>query len=161
MLANSHTGLVNANIRTPTRYFDLSRGHDPGTGASTTYHNVHFDAKTNIEAGAELFVQYGDAWFQDREDLGFIPLSADFKTADRTVRFLQQATKNFTDTLKNKPQDFVVDFLDLVRGLVSVQPRLANAYPKNFDSFKMATEAGTATLTVPNRVIFTSASSKI
>lgn len=152
MLANSHTGLVNANIRAPTRYFDLSRGHDPGTGASTTFHNVYFDAKIDIEAGAELFVQYGDAWFEDREDLGFIPLSTDFKEADRTVRFLQQATKNLTNTLKNDPQDFVADFLGLVRSMVASKPRLANAYPKDFNSFKVATEAGTATLTVPNRV---------
>ena len=152
MLANSHTGLVNANIRTPTRYFDLSRGHDPGTGASTTFHNVYFDAKFDIEAGAELFVQYGDAWFQEREDLGFIPLSTDFKVADRTMRFLQQVAQHLTNTLKDEVQDFVVDFLDLVRRMVAGQPRLANAYPKDYNSFKVATEAGTATLTVPNRV---------
>lgn len=152
MLANSHTGLVNANVRTPKRYFDLSRGHDPGTGASTTFHNVYFDAKSDIEAGAELFVQYGDAWFQDREDLGFIPLSTDFKVADRTVRFLQQASKNLTGTFKNEPQDFVLDFLNLVREIVASRPRLANAFPKDFHSFEIATEAGTATLTVPNRV---------
>jgi hypothetical protein len=152
MLANSHTGLVNANVRTPKRYFDLSRGHDPGTGASTTFHNVYFEAKIDIEAGAELFVQYGDAWFEDREDLGFIPLSTDFKFADRTVQFLQQASKNLTTMLDNVPQDFVVDFLDLVRRIVATKPRLANAYPKDFNSFMIAAEAGTATLTVPNRV---------
>ena len=152
MLANSHTGLVNANVRTPQRYFDFSRGHDPGTGASTTFHNVYFDAKSDIEAGTELFVRYGDSWFEDREDLGFIPLSTDFQVADRTVRFLLESSKKLTHQSENELHDFVMDFLDLVRGIAAARPRLANAFPKDFNGFTVATEAGTATLTVPDRV---------
>jgi hypothetical protein len=48
MLANSHTGLVNAIVRAPTRFGDLHRGLDPATGSSTTYHNIYFDATKNI-----------------------------------------------------------------------------------------------------------------
>jgi SET domain len=152
MLANSHTGLVNANIRAPKRFFDLDRGHDPGTGASTTFHDVYFDARTDIEAGAELFVQYGDTWFSDREELGFIPLSYDFKVADKATNFLAEILANVTTAAKNHPQEFVGDFLNLTRQIAATRPRLANAFPKDLDSFEVATTAGTASLTVPNRV---------
>jgi hypothetical protein len=58
MLANSHTGLVNADNVAPERVVDLHRSKDPGAGASTHFHNVHFDAVDDIEPGSEIFVEY-------------------------------------------------------------------------------------------------------
>jgi SET domain len=104
------------------------------------------------EPGAELFVEYGNAWFTDREALGFIPLSYDFKFADRSVDFLHQTIDNSTASTMDKKEDLVVDFLDLARNITSIRPRLSNAFPMDFASFEHATNKGTASLTVPNRV---------
>ena len=55
MLANSHLGLINAMMSAPRIVADLRRGRDPGAGASTHFHNVHFTARYGpIEAGSEV-----------------------------------------------------------------------------------------------------------
>lgn len=117
MLANSHTGLHNSAMRLPYQPPILHRGMDPGAGASTvsqmdlyrvknsfvisritmlqTYHDVHYVAEKNLVAGEEIFVEYGDNYFTQREDLSFVPLSTDFKTADKYLaKFNSFANKN-------------------------------------------------------------------
>jgi hypothetical protein len=60
MLANSHTGLVNAAQMEPhQRDYHLHRAIDVGAGASSSYHDVHFDAEKDIQVGEEIFVRYG------------------------------------------------------------------------------------------------------
>jgi hypothetical protein len=62
MLANSHTGLVNAEQRGPNqRDCYLHRAFDVGAGASSCYHDSHFDADKSLGAGEEIFVRYGGA----------------------------------------------------------------------------------------------------
>lgn len=63
MLANSHTGLHNAAMRIPIQTTDLHRVLDPGTGAASTYHDVYYVAEKDMEAGEEIFVEYGDNYF--------------------------------------------------------------------------------------------------
>lgn len=151
MLANSHTGLVNADIKGPTRLADLNRGKDPGTGGSTTYHDVHFTAIGNITAGTEIFVEYGDSWFEDREDMGLIPLSDDFRDADASLKKL---LKLVNQTTKKLDKEMFHDVLQLLGNISASRPRMANAIPKSidYDGLRHAVEDGTASLTVPNRV---------
>lgn len=63
MLANSHTGLVNAEQQGPNQqgYF-LHRAFDVGAGASSCYHDSHFEAEKDIVAGEEIFVRYGGTY---------------------------------------------------------------------------------------------------
>jgi SET domain len=152
MLANSHTGLVNLRVRAPARTSSLHRGLDPGTGASSTYHDIYFDANQDIEVGAELFVEYGDDWFSEREQLGSIPLSYDFKYADRTVGFLSNWIGNISTDVIDLQHAFVEDFFALARNMTSERLRLSNAFPKDFPSFQLAAQDGTASLTVPDRI---------
>jgi hypothetical protein len=46
----------------------LTRLDSPGAGAITHYHNYTFFAQREIPAGGEIFVNYGSAWFQERQD---------------------------------------------------------------------------------------------
>jgi SET domain len=150
MLANSHTGLVNAQLKSPRRFADLHRFLDPGAGASSTYHDVHFDALETIEAGAELYVGYGDDWFADREHLGKIPLSVDFKIADKALAMLANIGNDIHDD--KAKSDFVVDALDLFVSVSRPRDRLMNAFPRTLSAFEQVKKRGTADLTVPNRV---------
>jgi len=144
MLANSHTGLVNLGIKAPQRGSNLQRGRDPGAGASTTFYDVHFDAEEAIEAGAELFVAYGDTWFAEREELGDIPLSTDFAFADRALHKVRNLFSS---------EEVIVDALQmLLASITSARPRLLNAIPKTYVDFQWALRDGTAALTVPDRV---------
>lgn len=66
MLANSHPGLVNAEVEAPHQYdYYLNRSKDPGAGASSAYHDGHFYAPRPIGVGEELFVDYGQKWYVD------------------------------------------------------------------------------------------------
>jgi hypothetical protein len=73
--ANSFLPLVNVDEHSVVQVdtAGLHRSTDPGVGAFTPYHNRRSTAKTQITAGQELFVDYGDHWFITRKSLGPIP----------------------------------------------------------------------------------------
>ena len=148
MLANSHTGLVNSVNTAPQRVAQLHRGRDPGAGASTTYHDVHFVAGEGpIEAGAELFVEYGDTWFKDRSEvLGIIPLSYNFKKADKLLRKFDLIFDGDTShPMADQVWDLLID-------AVSADTRLKNAFPQNLKDASHVSRIGTARNSVPDRV---------
>jgi hypothetical protein len=62
MLANSHTGLV--NLRNDGCRL-IEKG---GDGSQTVYRDQPFTMLASVEAGHELFADYGDHWFTERED---------------------------------------------------------------------------------------------
>jgi hypothetical protein len=64
----------------------LHRSMDPGAGAFSYYHNRKSTAKKDIEAGEELYVDYGESWFEGREMLGPIPLYHDLDLATNLFR---------------------------------------------------------------------------
>ena len=146
MLANSHPGLVNAKIEPPQITHDLVVGRDPGAGASSNYHNVRFIASQDIEAGEELFVKYGDGWFEQREDLGMVPLSTDFVRADALVnRFVRLVGEDGRSP-------FIKDAWALVGNLASLHGRLSSALPADATDMKEVAEKGTAHYSAKDRI---------
>ena len=58
MLANSHTGLINALMTRPqVNSAGLHRRSDPGAGAFSAYHKYTYLATRHIPAGMELFAE--------------------------------------------------------------------------------------------------------
>ena len=45
----------------------LTRLQSPGAGANTHYHNYSFFAQRAMQPGDEIFVNYGNNWFQERQ----------------------------------------------------------------------------------------------
>ena len=68
MLANGDPNLHNVlpNIKPKIDNAGQTRTQSPGAGAFTHYHNLTWYAKTDIKAGDELFVNYGEDWFKER-----------------------------------------------------------------------------------------------
>ena len=68
MVANSFLPLVNS--RSIMGSIDsagvIGRNHGPGAGAFSAYHGVTYVAEMALEAGSEIFADYGDAYFRDR-----------------------------------------------------------------------------------------------
>mmetsp|Transcript_54754 Transcript_54754/g.163729 ORF Transcript_54754/g.163729 Transcript_54754/m.163729 type:complete len:1090 (-) Transcript_54754:154-3423(-) len=157
MLANSHTGLVNAMMRRPdVDAAGLHRSKDPGAGAFSEFHNYRYEAVSlhpdpekhrAIPAGMELFVEYGDDWFADREYLfGPIPLSDDFANADHLLdRFVDLAAAIGDRTA-------ALDLWNIARTMVDWSPRMERAMPQNFDDVKPFQEKGTAMSSVPDAI---------
>eukprot|EP00804_Cyclotella_cryptica_P004781 CCRYP_004881-RA/>CCRYP_004881-RA protein AED:0.03 eAED:0.03 QI:0/-1/0/1/-1/1/1/0/656 len=94
MAANSFLPLVNA--RSVMGSIDSASvnadGKGPGSGAFSSYHGVTYVAERPLEAGAEIFVDYGDSYFRDREHVyGMIPLIPEFQRADEMLGALWEA----------------------------------------------------------------------
>ncbi len=148
-LSNSHTGLVNARMRPPKNTAnEFNRFTDPEAGASTNYHNVFFEAKQDVLAGTELFVPYGDLWFNERQEtLGIIPLSYDYEEADKILsRFVSIFGR---DGKSEAAKDF---WLLLSEALfIGKGDRIHAALPKNFDDITRALDTGTARYSLPDQ----------
>lgn len=82
--ANAFLDLTNVEEWTPMHdYAGLKRDKDPGAGAISPYHGRLSTAKSDIRAGQELFVNYGNNWFETRlESLGAIPVKGDVPKAN-------------------------------------------------------------------------------
>lgn len=153
MLLNSHTGLMNTDVTAPVRSTDLHRSRDPGTGASSSYHDVQFKAKIDVEAGSELYLEYGNSWFVDRvETFGMVPLSHDFIEADKLLSNFSYIFDESRDMPSGLNKELVSDALSILANITSSRPRLASIIPRDVASFQAAMERGTAELTLPNRI---------
>jgi hypothetical protein len=82
-LPNFHTFLSNIHHAVPDFVYDdrmADRTKDPGAGAFSYYKGKIFSAGRNIAAGEELFLHYGEDWFDDgSSDWDFVPRRADFE----------------------------------------------------------------------------------
>ena len=160
MLANSHTGLVSALMRRPQiDGAGLHRARDPGAGAVSQYFGYRYHAVYDIPAGMELFAEYGDDWFADRQDVfGLLPLSDDFKKADNTISaFLQDLSEDVMadDDLLNAAWTQVktqaLDQWEKEHGDKSKRSRLENALPEHGTDVQGVKDGGgTAMRSVPN-----------
>lgn len=101
-MPNCHMRLKNiAESKNEYDTAGISRSN-PGIGAFTGYHNRKTRALKTINAGQELFVDYGPAWFLSRESyMGLVPLANDYPVA---TSFLQQfSSKRSLNNLTSTP----------------------------------------------------------
>jgi hypothetical protein len=149
MLANSHTGLINSGMLRPKRESGgIHRSTHPSAGTSTTFHDLAFATFEHLEAGSELFVEYGDNWFKDRKELGLVPLSKDFKESDA---MLEQFYKLVGEDVES---DMAKDLWALFWNTSSPveDSRVRNAFPRDLQRVPEVIESGTAKNSVPNRI---------
>jgi hypothetical protein len=100
--ANSFLPLVNVEEGTPRMgSAGLHRASSAGAGASTAYHDRRSTAKREIQAGEELYVDYGGHWFRGRSFLGPIPLYDDLKKATRLYKKYKGIEQSVTVTHPN------------------------------------------------------------
>eukprot|EP00592_Proboscia_alata_P009337 CAMPEP_0194356116 /NCGR_PEP_ID=MMETSP0174-20130528/3885_1 /TAXON_ID=216777 /ORGANISM="Proboscia alata, Strain PI-D3" /LENGTH=569 /DNA_ID=CAMNT_0039125625 /DNA_START=378 /DNA_END=2087 /DNA_ORIENTATION=- len=140
---NCHMGLNNVWHKLP-KYdsINLHRRSDPGVGAFTPWHDIPNVAKRRIQAGEELFVNYGEHWFKRREKLlGPIPFSEDYESADATMedcmQSYQHATwKHLSDEVRNE------SWINVVADIKHEKIRMA--LPKSYEDLKEAHGVGSA-----------------
>ena len=161
MLANSHLGLVNMRHYDPWRVvpqtdnsidgtesitvegLQFSTVDDVGRGSYTYHSRVLFDATEDIEAGDELFVNYGDEWFTAREEwIGVIPSKNNYEEADRMIEELfrnvvvdEESQQHHLD-----PSAYEV----LLKDAEKKDKRLRAAFPDTVEDLHIAKEMGTA-----------------
>jgi len=107
---NCHFRLLNVHEHKAT--YDnagLDRYTSPGAGASTPWFNRTSTASKDIEAGSELFVDYGPNWFLSRDGVfELVPISTSFEKAQA---FLKEYGKLLVGS--DNPNDLVEDKMAL------------------------------------------------
>jgi len=149
---NCFSGLNNLNYNYQTiekTSFGTKRKNSPGAGAFSYYHNMRAKVSKKIEAGSELFQNYGDQWFRDRvKKFGLIPLRHEWRKADSII----EKFYNFIHGEKKKDKKlfssaFQSDLWDLTKELSTdhqYYERLFNAFPSNVSSVLEAYSLGSA-----------------
>lgn len=66
MVANGHATMFNVLPQKPTKDAGVDRNSSPGAGAFSHYHNFTWKVQRDLQAGSELFVNYGEGWFKER-----------------------------------------------------------------------------------------------
>lgn len=96
--ANCFIDLINVDELNPQ--FDMTglhRSKDPGAAAFSPYYNRKSKTRRDIQAGAELFVGYGDHWFRGRPGMVTVPLSGDLQRATELAQSLLARQEQFPD----------------------------------------------------------------
>lgn len=126
MLANSHMGLINAHIKSPPAIDSNTSWKE---GAFSSFYDFRYVAPVDVPAGGELFVNYGDEWFSEREwKFGPIPLSHDFKQADSILNDYRE--------LMNKDDDDNDDddLWHLIHQKLTTDTRMKMALPESYSN---------------------------
>lgn len=146
MLANSHLGLVNVYMNRPSiDSAGLDRKVDPGAGAFSSFHGLSYGAKRPIPAGMEIFSDYGNKWFSDRDQYSFVPLSWDYRNADKLLH-------TFTDFVRTKGNTFAKELLSFIQTDLISDNRLRSLLPSDVDEAKKAQKQGAAMYSLPNAI---------
>lgn len=158
-LANSHAGLNNAVMMRTSNSNDSAgyhRSRDPGVGGFSTHHNLGFKTDRDLPAGMELFVDYGDSWFSQREHkFGPIPLTIHFRDANRiTSKFLKlfdrsSIVEKFLGKFTSDDTSYAEDLWNLTRELTPLKRHLM-ALPTDYKKAFESKGKDVALLTVPD-----------
>jgi hypothetical protein len=142
---NCHFRLLNAEEH--QAQYDgagLDRYTSPGAGAISTWFNRTTTAAWDIDAGSELFVDYGPNWFLSRPGVfGLVPLSENYERAQEFLRHYGQllvGSYDLDDLVEEKmmlSQDAQADLWSIIKNFPYVT-RERQALP---DSHKDAIRA--------------------
>jgi SET domain len=132
-VVNSKWNMVNLEDVDDTPKLGMSgvSSESPGAGAFTPYYGRQFRAITAVAPGMELFFDYGDGYFDHREDYDTMPREEDYVLADQLLelfQFLHQIVPALA-----KPHNFISE--DLYQLMVHDHPfmmaRTMHALPSN------------------------------
>lgn len=154
MLANGHYELDNVALGLP-QWDDagLHRSASPSAGSFTLMHNMSAEATADIPAGAEIFLNYGRAYFQDRPEYrGKVFSAAEFAFADRLnsnlASFAEKHLSEMTSQVEAKT-------MKLVRSMLSTIPDLVEStklVPHSLEEVMRVAEVGTARNQFPDSI---------
>ena len=148
-MGNFHTTLSSAYMIRPKKNGGgLHRVSDPGAGAISSYHGMHFKVVEPIARGMEIFISYGEQWLQEREgSLGKVPLKESYERADLLVAKFHSFIKNETMFDREASQKVWT----FIRQELTFDQRVTQALPDNIEALAEASEVGTAIYSLSSR----------
>lgn len=114
VLGGFNPKLTNADWNHSSAYFRPAMGEQPtvnhpGRGAYTNFFNVGLRSKEVIQAGREIFLDYGENWESEAEEEDLT--ADDFKKLDATVEKMASFFEKYEGDLDEKAKIDIYDFL--------------------------------------------------
>jgi hypothetical protein len=121
----------------------LHRKKDPGAGAITPFHDRKSRATRQIQAGEELYIDYGENYFESRTSTyGLMPLNRHYALADKLVRrYMDIRRQVFRRTQKHSRGELEADLWELIKGW-GFESRTLNALPRNHSTIEEVMKNG-------------------
>ena len=109
-MPNCKLNLVNLDYAEDTPMIGMSgvSSESPGAGAFTPHYGRKFRASTKITPGMELFLDYGEDYFESRDAYAEVPMPEDYVLADQLLelfRFLKTIAPALTTSETNMSED--------------------------------------------------------
>ena len=147
-MPNCHLNLINVH-EDYVRFDDAGVPSDsPGRGAYTPWVDRTSTAARDVDAGSELFVSYGEAYFTSRVDeLGIVPVGVHYTRAER---FLKRYYASFRGRVREESEGRATtdqlelaqsDLWDLIRSF-PYETGQRNALPRLYDGAVKVAEGG-------------------
>jgi hypothetical protein len=127
---DDHVQMSNAGVKSDS----------PGVGSFTPYHGRIFRATVSIEPGTELFADYGENYFWNRNDTyGYLPLFNNFEEANILLKEFQNVTAT-----ANHDTQITSDLYHLLKHFESVwdESRTLHALPDNETQVQAILDSG-------------------
>ncbi|KAL7526358.1 hypothetical protein ACHAXR_004417, partial [Thalassiosira sp. AJA248-18] len=142
-MPNCNFAVLNAHEGTPDYdHAGLHRSKDVGISGFTGFYNQKMFTTREIHAGGEIFVDYGEPWFEDRtKEVGAVPYLKHFKRADKLLKKFKKLTLKYQ---KSDNPDFTRDLWDVVKTQAKYDTRNSNALPLTFEDMRSAQTIGSA-----------------
>ncbi len=119
----------------------LHRSKDAGTSGFSGYHN-RMITRRSIPAGGEIFVDYGEEWFNDRvEDVGNVPYARHFHDVDIFLTAFKRMSLMYVT--EDNP-DFAKDLWEVIMSQAIYDTRGGNALPFTFEDMLLSHGVGAA-----------------
>lgn len=114
VLGGFNPKLTNADWNHTSAYFRPALGEQPkvnhpGRGAYTNFFNVGLRSKEEIQAGREIFLDYGENWESEAEEEELT--AEDFKKIDATIVKMSAFFEKYKGDLDEKARVDIYDFL--------------------------------------------------
>eukprot|EP00521_Asterionellopsis_glacialis_P011499 CAMPEP_0195303720 /NCGR_PEP_ID=MMETSP0707-20130614/33249_1 /TAXON_ID=33640 /ORGANISM="Asterionellopsis glacialis, Strain CCMP134" /LENGTH=609 /DNA_ID=CAMNT_0040367347 /DNA_START=239 /DNA_END=2068 /DNA_ORIENTATION=- len=141
-LPNFHPYLYNLYFDQPEIPYDdtiLDRTLDPGAGASTYYAGKNFGVTRSVEAGDELFLNYGEGFLDSKPSFSYVPRQRDYEMAGNIlakfeellveVKALEENNKSLSSKVKGEIEARLTD----IQNVASVfSERFHSILPKTY-----------------------------
>lgn len=149
-LPNCHFRLKNVAESTMERNTAGITRADAGIGAFTPYVDRFTYTLSDLEAGSELFVDYGPKWFMSREaDMGLVPLKSSYPDANQFLEDFESLYEEISTMAEDggkgahklAVEEAMTDLWDIIKQS-PYKSRPLSAIPKSFPDAKHAFNVG-------------------
>jgi len=147
MAGNGHPALVNVDKSLNKKNLPilLERSKSPGAGAVSDYPTVSWYATKTIKKGEEIFLDYGENYFESRPQYENMPFTENYDEADRIAGEMKQILEKDGQNNSN-----LQNYWNLLRS--ATDTKTSAALPEDVNYLDDVVEKGSARFSLPDSI---------